>query len=85
MEKEGYWDTGEVEILFFGADPVCIVRIAAVQFLRISGSSSTHSQTPFTNQQQQSTRRRLRGSAEWCLEAAPWGDSILQLSEYQQS
>jgi hypothetical protein len=37
----------------FGAIPIFIVRIAAIQFTRISSGSSVYSQTPFKNQQQQ--------------------------------
>ena len=46
-EKErllGYRGSGPAQILFFGANPICVVRKSAVQFTGISSCSSIHLQ-----------------------------------------
>jgi hypothetical protein len=46
-----------------GANPICIVRIAAVQITQTSSSSTTYLQTPFTRQQWQFNPEETQGSA----------------------
>ena len=67
-------------------NPICVVRISAVQLPWISRGSSIHSQTPFTNH-----HKRQQGSANWpkSMEAARshqnttkiWGGRGISLSE----